>query len=117
MFQKIFEMISEFVQLVSIDCPCMKVMTVDNGFEETAFENGREAFWQLEGRFFMRLHENHETSTFNLTQMNFRLGQDIVFNRLVFSRIHELLRPYQFNIRNKLFTLQFLTVMLSVPTN
>ena len=33
----------------------MKVMTVDNGFEETAFENGREAFWQLEGRFFMKI--------------------------------------------------------------
>ena len=80
-------------------------MTVDNGFEETAFENGREAFWQLEGRFFMRLHENHETSTFNLTQMNFRLGQDIVFNRSyfhAFMNYHELLRPYQFNIRNSL---------------
>ena len=83
----------------------MKVMTVDNGFEETAFENGREAFWQLEGRFFMRRHENHETSTFNLTQMNFRLGQDIVFNRSyfhAFMNYHELLRPYQFNIRNPL---------------
>ena len=57
-FPKIFSKIFELCVTLhskALSIVVMKVMTVDNGFEETAFENGREAFWQLEGRFFMKI--------------------------------------------------------------